>query len=145
MNLVIGFERSHIEAAVVEGGAPRERTFLLTEIVQLLLAAGAGTTVTETTPEELVTRLDPARRLHGHGEFASIPVTRPPASAAVQRAVAVKVAEYAARAILTLFTSADDARADKFLDRVEKLKRKAGRRRFGILGSSNARRAAKQS
>lgn len=35
-DLVIGFEQRHLAAAVVEGGAPRERTFLLTELVELL-------------------------------------------------------------------------------------------------------------
>jgi len=143
-NLVVGFERSHVAAAVVEGGAAPERTFLLTELVQLLLAAGAGTTLTDPTPDELVRRLDPARRLHGYGEFPSI---RDQTSAApiVQRAVAVKVSEYAARAILTLFASRDDKRADELLARIEKLKKKADRRRFGLWGASNTQRAAAQS
>ena len=35
-DLVIGFEQRHAAAAVVEGGALRERTFLLTELVELL-------------------------------------------------------------------------------------------------------------
>jgi protein-tyrosine phosphatase len=35
-DLVIGFEQRHVAAAVVEGGALRERTFLLTELVELL-------------------------------------------------------------------------------------------------------------
>jgi protein-tyrosine phosphatase len=38
-DLVVGFERRHLAAAVVEGGAPRERTFLLTELVELLAAS----------------------------------------------------------------------------------------------------------
>ncbi len=144
MSLVIGFERSHVAAAVVDGGAAPDRTFLLTELVQLLLAAGAGTTLSKTTPEELVGRLDPARRLHGYGEFPAIR-DQTSAPAAVQRAVAIQVAEYTARAILTIVPSQDDQRADKFLARIEKLKRKAGRRRFGLFGDSDARRAADQS
>jgi protein-tyrosine-phosphatase len=35
-DLVIGFEQRHAATAVVEGGALRERTFLLTELVELL-------------------------------------------------------------------------------------------------------------
>jgi len=45
-DLVIGFEPFHIAAAVVEGGAPRDRAFTLAEIVELLsplpLAERAG-------------------------------------------------------------------------------------------------------
>jgi protein-tyrosine phosphatase len=36
MDLVIGFERSHVAAAVVEAGAPYERSFTLPELVRLL-------------------------------------------------------------------------------------------------------------
>jgi protein-tyrosine phosphatase len=35
-DLVLGFERSHVAAAVLEGGAPLPRTFLATELVALL-------------------------------------------------------------------------------------------------------------
>lgn len=35
-DLVVGFERAHIGAAVLEAQAPRERAFLLTELVELL-------------------------------------------------------------------------------------------------------------
>jgi protein-tyrosine phosphatase len=35
-DLVVGFEHSHVAAAVFEGGAAPERTFLFTEIVELL-------------------------------------------------------------------------------------------------------------
>ena len=34
-DLVLGFERSHLAAAVIEGGAPRERTFTMPEFVSL--------------------------------------------------------------------------------------------------------------
>lgn len=34
-DLVLGFERSHVAAAVIEGGAPRERTFTMPEFVAL--------------------------------------------------------------------------------------------------------------
>ena len=35
-DLIVGFERAHIGAAVLEAQAPRERSFLLTELVELL-------------------------------------------------------------------------------------------------------------
>jgi len=35
-DLVLGFERSHVAAAVLEGGAPLPKTFLATELVALL-------------------------------------------------------------------------------------------------------------
>jgi protein-tyrosine-phosphatase len=38
-DLVIGFERHHVESAVVEGEAPRERTFTLPQAVDLLEAS----------------------------------------------------------------------------------------------------------
>jgi protein-tyrosine phosphatase len=38
-DLVVGFERHHVERAVVDGGAPRERTFTLPQAVELLEAA----------------------------------------------------------------------------------------------------------
>jgi protein-tyrosine phosphatase len=37
-DLVIGFERSHVAAAVLEGGADRSKTFVLGELVELLRA-----------------------------------------------------------------------------------------------------------
>ncbi len=37
-DLVVGFERNHIAAAVVDGGAAYERAFLLRELVRLLEA-----------------------------------------------------------------------------------------------------------
>jgi protein-tyrosine phosphatase len=36
LDLVVGFERQHVRAAVVDGGAPIERTFTLPELVSLL-------------------------------------------------------------------------------------------------------------
>jgi protein-tyrosine phosphatase len=35
-DLVVGFERAHLAAAVIDGGARRERTFTLPELVELL-------------------------------------------------------------------------------------------------------------
>lgn len=38
-DLVVGFDLSHIAGAVVDGGAPREKTFRLVELVRLLEGA----------------------------------------------------------------------------------------------------------
>ena len=43
-DLVVGFERQHIATAVVEGGAPADRTFLLSELVRLIDEAGEAAT-----------------------------------------------------------------------------------------------------
>ena len=37
-DVVVGFERQHVEKAVVEAGSPRERTFTLPQLVELLEA-----------------------------------------------------------------------------------------------------------
>jgi protein-tyrosine phosphatase len=42
-DLVLGFERIHVAEAVVHAGAPRERTFTLPELVELLEVAEAAT------------------------------------------------------------------------------------------------------
>lgn len=45
-DLIVGFERAHVAAAVVEAGAPAERAFTLPELVRLL----AGIDVAEQDP-----------------------------------------------------------------------------------------------
>jgi protein-tyrosine-phosphatase len=123
-NVVIGFDRSHLSAAVVEGGAQPDRTFLLTELVQLLLAAGAGTTLGQVSPDEMVQRLHPARQLIGNG-----PVFKPIAdpakqSPAVQKAVAIKVAELVVGATDAIFSSEGvDGPTREMLVRLERLKK----------------------
>jgi protein-tyrosine-phosphatase len=53
-DLVIGFERKHVERAVVDAGAPRERTLTLPQAVELLEASpSAG------TPRERLAALRP--------------------------------------------------------------------------------------
>jgi protein-tyrosine phosphatase len=41
-DLVLGFELSHLAAAVIDGGAPRERVFSLPELVELIESAGSA-------------------------------------------------------------------------------------------------------
>jgi protein-tyrosine phosphatase len=41
-DLVIGFERQHVATAVVDGGAPADKTFLLAELIRLLEAVPEG-------------------------------------------------------------------------------------------------------
>jgi protein-tyrosine phosphatase len=50
-DLVVGFEPEHLSAAVVDGGAPRERVFTLVELADLLERAA------EAVPERDVTSL----------------------------------------------------------------------------------------
>jgi protein-tyrosine-phosphatase len=53
-DLVIGFERHHVERAVVDGDAPRERTFTLPQAVELLEASS-----TDGSPHERLAALRP--------------------------------------------------------------------------------------
>jgi protein-tyrosine phosphatase len=53
-DLVLGFERAHVAYAVVDAGAPRERTFTLPELAQLLGDA-------REPPVEAATEIDRAR------------------------------------------------------------------------------------
>jgi protein-tyrosine-phosphatase len=57
-DLVLGFETFHVAAAVVEGGAARERAFLMTELAELLAQVGASR---ERRPERTI-ELAHARR-----------------------------------------------------------------------------------
>jgi len=142
MSLVVGFEHSHVAAAIIDGGAAPDRTFMLTELVQLLLAAGAGSTLVDPDPEQLIRRLDPARSLSGFREFEPIsdPMTAPQKT---QRAIAVRVSEFVARATLSIFTSEDDGLAAEFLATLEKMKASTGRRRFGRSRTSSSDRAGR--
>jgi protein-tyrosine phosphatase len=76
---VVGFERNHVAAAVVEGGAPYERAFLLPELVRLLgsgLVAEGGDAV-----EHARAALRGAHRARGTefvpGEEIEDPIGRP--------------------------------------------------------------------
>jgi protein-tyrosine phosphatase len=61
-DLVLGFERSHVAAAVLEAGAPRSKTFLVTELVQLLAYNGfSAAEDPATSVRELVAAADEAR------------------------------------------------------------------------------------
>lgn len=61
-DLVLGFERSHMAAAVLEAGAPRSKTFLVTELVHLLARNGfSNAKDPATSVRELVAAADEAR------------------------------------------------------------------------------------
>jgi protein-tyrosine-phosphatase len=62
-DLVVGFEFIGVAGAVIDGGASPDRTFMLTEAVELLASTGMSTDLAQpVTVPELVTRLDSARR-----------------------------------------------------------------------------------
>ncbi len=73
-DLVIGFERYHVAAAVVDGGVPYERAFSLVELVRLLETSEIGAAP---RPVEPGARVDSARRAveRAHG-FRSDPDLR---------------------------------------------------------------------
>jgi protein-tyrosine phosphatase len=61
-DLVLGFERSHVAAAVLEAGAPRSKTFMVTELVHLLARNGLSQADDHATyVRELVAAADEAR------------------------------------------------------------------------------------
>jgi len=57
-DLVVGFERGHVERAVVDGGAARERTFTLPQVVELLEGASS-----DGSPRERLEALRPGNML----------------------------------------------------------------------------------
>lgn len=108
-DMVIGFERTHVALSVVEGGAQRERTFTLREIVDLL------ETVSEPPQgepliraRELTRRAAAARQAGGLGEIAD-PLGR---GSAVARRTAGEVAELTERLIGVLFPHTARPRAE---------------------------------
>jgi len=80
-NLVIGFERHHCAAAVVEGGASAEKTFTLREITRLLDEIGPATDATgEQRARDLVAAAHLFRskgRSFVPGEEIADPIGRP--------------------------------------------------------------------
>jgi protein-tyrosine phosphatase len=56
-DLVVGFERIHVATAIVDGGAPRGRTFTLHELASLLLQPPAGPSRNDADPVARARRL----------------------------------------------------------------------------------------
>jgi protein-tyrosine phosphatase len=76
VDLVLGFERTHVAAAVIEGGAARERTFTLPELVELLDSGyepHAGNAVERA--REAISHADAVRRA---GRPSSLPEVNDP-------------------------------------------------------------------
>lgn len=99
--LVLGFERDHVVAAVVDGRARREVAFTLPELADLL--ARIGPTDDDATPDELVARAHGLRQERSRD-------WRPPEVAdplgldsSAQRAIAARVEELAAAVARALF------------------------------------------
>lgn len=61
-DLVIGFEAFHVATAVVDGGASGSRTFLLTELAEMLLEGDEITRGRQRSLAELVADLDARRQ-----------------------------------------------------------------------------------
>lgn len=100
VDLVVGFERKHVTAAVVDAGAPVEKTFTLPELVDLL---GGLTDPLPPDAHERVGRAHSARALDFRNR--PLPEIRDPLGlpAPEQRAVAHAVEEQAARLAAALF------------------------------------------
>jgi protein-tyrosine phosphatase len=105
-DLVLGFERTHVHAATVEGGASIERTFTLPELVALLRAVEDPTSrpVAAEQARERVKQANvqrpPGFRLKPIPELVD-PIGRPPA---VQRRIAEELRELIIALCALLFT-----------------------------------------
>jgi protein-tyrosine phosphatase len=94
-DLVVGFERHHVERAVVDAGAPRERAFTLPQLVELLEAhPGNG------SPGERLARVRPGNMLDAP-EILD-PFGEP---SAAQEAIADEVEDLSRRLAVALFAS----------------------------------------
>jgi len=107
-DLVVGFEPSHVANAVVEGGAPAGRTFLLGELVPLLDATVGAT---DDPYERARTRLDDAdmRRVRSHrGRDAQIIADPLGKSAEVMERTAAEIDDLVRRLVSGLFDRGDE-------------------------------------
>jgi low molecular weight protein-tyrosine phosphatase len=104
-DLVVGFEHTHLAVSVVEGGARRDRTFTLPELVELLELDHEPLTATDTAARarQAVEQADAARALAGrspgHLEIAD-PVGGPQA---VYAATADEIEALVSRLVALLF------------------------------------------
>lgn len=138
--LVLGFERWHLEAARINGSALPERTFLLTELSALLDAAGASLITPRPSPQEIVARLEPARRLVGLSrDFGPIsdPAT---ARTQIQEAAACQIVELVLDTLPRLFGESVEADVQRLRIKLRKLQRGPA----GARGGSASPRAAFQ-
>ena len=107
-DLVIGFERTHVALSVVEGGAQRDRTFTLREIVDLVEMVAAPPQVEPVArARELIRRAAAARQAGGLSETPD-PLGR---GSAFARRTADEVAGLTKRLIDALFPHATRSRA----------------------------------
>jgi protein-tyrosine-phosphatase len=103
-DLVLGFERIHVAAAVVDAGAKRDRTFTLPELVELLEAIEPPT---DEDPEARL--LEALRRAHElRMELpagATLPEVRDPwgGSAEVYATIGAQVEDLSRRLVSLLF------------------------------------------
>lgn len=102
-DLVLGFERMHVTTAVVDGGAQRERTFTLPELVALL---------EQWEPPQATGALQRARlavaqadRARGRDSMLRVPEIADPigTSAKAQRRTALELRDLAGRLVTELF------------------------------------------
>lgn len=92
-DLVVGFEFIGVAGAVIDGGALPERTFMLTEAVELLASTGmsADTLARPVTVSELVAQLDSTRRESVAGSVYRSLLDPAAATLRVQRASASEI------------------------------------------------------
>lgn len=102
-DLVIGFERMHVTTAVVDGGAKRERTFTLPELVSLLEQYEAPQASNPAERARLA--IEQADRARGRDSALLVPQIADPigTSAKAQRRTAFELIDLAGRLVTELF------------------------------------------
>jgi low molecular weight protein-tyrosine phosphatase len=100
-DLVVGFEEKHVARAVIDGGAPRDRSFLLVELVESLRDCGApGLTDPVERARQLVARAAERRA----DQTTSMTISDPYGTSEEQyRRTAERVRDLAARLAFLLF------------------------------------------
>jgi protein-tyrosine-phosphatase len=102
-DLIVGFERMHVTTAVVDGGAERERTFTLPELV-LLLEQYEPPQASDPV-ERARLAIEQADRARGRDSALLVPEIADPigTSARAQRRTALELADLAGRLVVELF------------------------------------------
>jgi len=104
-DLVIGFERMHVATAVVDGGAPRDRTFTLPELADLLAGIESSPSSTPVARARDTVRRAAAARPRDDPKLLSIAELADPLrrSADEQREIAERVRELTLQVHRSLF------------------------------------------
>lgn len=105
VDLVVGFERAHVVMAVVDAHAPRDRSFTLPELVELLEVGRPASA--DTQLERARQAIDAASSARPDANLLSVPEIGDPlgASPEIFRDTAAEIEQLVRRLVATLFRS----------------------------------------